>query len=229
MKFTTGLRRIGHWQFSCQQFKMNSVLYRQAYSTSSVAPPNKRKVFVEGIKETVLGALEIFPGSTPLKKSLILASASAATSLMIAKEWYIVNNETAIAVVNVTVFAYLYRLLKAPIVKYLNDFDREEMELFVGSFNNFIQDIKERLEYNRLLANADVFIREYRSILQQNVQMIREIAELKERQRIIKGAFDQLEALKKKEEQQIYMERKERALELNKKLLEELKKPQMVS
>ena len=196
---------------------------------TALTSPSTLSKLASGIKETAVGVMEIFPGSTGRRKLLILGSATTITTWLVANEWYIVNNETTPTVISLALFVWLYKVLSEPFIKFVRDAEKKEMDMFVGTYNQFMKETKDTIAHNEILMHSEEIITEYHNILKENLEMLREIEKLKGKVTIIKDANDQLKTLYKKEQQQIYTQKKERANNLTRMLLEELKTPEMVS
>ena len=209
---------------STKSLSFNYAAIQRCYFTA----PTKLSKLKHSLKETASGVVEIFPGKTPIRKLLILSASSFVTSWLVANEWYIVNNETTISVLTLAIFAFLYKTYGRQVVQFVKDAEKKDLDMFLNSFYEFIDSTKETLERNRLLMQSDKIIAEYHRILQENVELSKEIAQLKARARIVKETTEQLESVYKKEQQQIYAARMERALQLRKALMEEIRKPEMV-
>ena len=138
--------------------------------------PKRSFVSLAPVKETFVGAFQLFPGNSIPSKLAIFSAATSAAALAISQEWYIVDDETTVAVLTCTIFVFLYRTFKDKAQEFLAGQNAEDDKLFITSFEQFTQGLANSLEHHRLVLQSPSIVREYHSI--QRVRFCASLADL---------------------------------------------------
>jgi hypothetical protein len=134
-------------------------------------PLNRSFVSLSSVKDTFVGAYELFPGRNFPSKLAIFSTATSAAALAISKEWYIVDDETTVSVLTCTIFIFLYRTFKDKAQEFLASQNAEDENLFLSSYKRFSEGLTASLEHHKIVLQSPAIVREFHSIQQVGFQV----------------------------------------------------------